>query len=548
MGLPALAQVPFPSNYRQYQTADSLDRGPVESPDQVAWRRLLRRPEPAPPRTQPTPVKSLFERPIWFTGVQNALSQEEKLAVGLSMSAFFEYRRETYEWANDRLLWLQEASNAMFTFGDFKTGVLISAFPYLFGDSEVAEAALEAIVVAGTRTVIVKHITGLERPLTAPPHVGPTLEGFLNNYPSGHSATVWAWATVLGEYYDLQWLTYPVASFMGLTLLSRSNTHDFAEIISGSMLGHQTGLESMRSRGWLEPRTFLSGPLEVQTDMGVDQMADSNPALQPGGSPTYGAGRFLARTRASYALNDDLLLQVRYDTARRVYANLPGNNLDHNEIELRLDGRVSDEVLLGATAYRDRVRFLELGPWGKSGTPPLFSFSTAPQFSNAFLQDVQHVGLDLHAVAMPAEDWNVGGHLFYQGDSFVPDPGLSGDTFGFALSGGTLDGQRDPGFQVHLQGGRSSASNQFDRNFLQGGVEGRVALTHRDQIDLSAWVGTDDYPDRAVSETYTTLTAQYSHRFGEDIWAWVGVSYEDRSAPAAGYSRTQPFFRLNGSF
>ncbi|MEW6283002.1 MAG: phosphatase PAP2 family protein, partial [Candidatus Eremiobacterota bacterium] len=496
---------------------------------------------------QPEPLPFL-ERLFDFSTLQGSLSQEEKLLMGLALSGFFEWRREAYQPVNDGLADLRPAANAMFTFGDFKTALPICAVPFLFGDGEVTLAALEATFVAGVRTRIIKSVTGIERPLTAPPHVGVRFEDFYDNFPSGHSATVWAWATVLGEYYEIQWLTYPVATFMAVSLLARQNTHDFAEVLAGSMLGHQTGLESMRARGWLEPRTFQAGPLEVQTDIGVEQLSDSNPALTPGGSASATVGRFAARTRASYLVGDSVLLSARYDTLRRVYDALPGNNLDHNAIALRLDAAVSDHVLVGMTAYRDRVNFIELGPFSKVPNPAL-AVSTDPLFSNALLQDVRHTGLDLHALAVPADGWNVGAHLSYQGDRFIPDPGLSGDTFAWSLSGGTLLNEGDQGFQVHLGGGRSSSTPQFDRNFFQGGLTGRLALTHRDQLDLTAVLGTESYPGRGTwNEDFKAVTLQYSHRFGEDIWAWVGYTYEDRGAPAAGYSRSQPFIRLNGAF
>lgn len=542
LALPCPAQPPFPANWRQYENADSLERGPLLSPDQVAVKRLLLRPPAEPPRTQPAPEPNMLLRIFHFEDLQESLSEEEKLLVGLTMSSLFEYRRQTFRAVESRV------PSTLSLPGNFVVGSAISAVPYLFGDGKVAEASLEAIVVASARTLMLKSLVGSERPLISPPHLSPSVEHDTTSFPSGHAAVAFAWATVLGEHYGIQWLTYPIAAAVGLARI-RPGTHDLSDVLAGSLIGNQTGLESMRARGMIPARTFTSGPLDVQVDMGVEQLFDTNPGLVPQGSEGRGAGRLWSRTRGSYLVGEDVLLQGRYDTVRRVYAGLPGNNADHSRVELRLDGAVRDDLVVGVTGFRDSVAFPELGPYSDTPSPAL-SVATDPTFSGALLTSASDLGGDLHATLRLDGDWTVGAVGGYRAQRFVPNPSLSGGGALWELNVGTLTAHPQQGFMASVGGSHQSAAEPALRSDnLRFALEGRLALGDRDGLDLGLTHLRQEYPGRAGwRERANAVTLQYEHRLGEDTWAWLGCSLEDRSAPASGYRRSQAFLQLNGSF
>lgn len=474
--------------------------------------------------------------------LQKALSQEEKLAVGASMAALMEYRRETYRAAESKV------PSMLSLPGNFLVGSAISALPYLFGDNQVAEAALEATVVASARTVLLKGLIGSERPRVSPPHLGPSVDHDTTSFPSGHAAVAFAWATVLGESYDLQWLTYPLAAAVGLARI-RPHTHDFADVLAGSLLGNQTALESMRARGMLPLRTFLAGPLEVQVDMGVEQLFDTNPGLVPQGSSGRGAGRLWARTRASSLVTDQVLLQGRYDTVRRVYSALPGNDLDHSRVELRLDGAPADNLLLGVTGFRDRVSFPELGPDSNTLNPAL-SVATDPSFGGPLVTQGRNLGVDFHATVLLGDSWTVGARGGLTDQRYDPDPLLAGRGSFWELEGGTLTASPDQGFKLTLGGThQGAAAAEFRSDSLRVGFQGKLALDDRNTLELGLAQERLRYPARADwRETANSLTLQYDRKLGEDTWIWAGYTLEDRSAPASGYRRSQAFLQLNGAF
>lgn len=103
---------------------------------------------------------------------------------------------------------------------------------------------LAAHAVAGVAVQIPKHIIGRPRPRLT--HVdafeyGPSFQGGLDAFPSGHSAASFAVAAVLARYFPrMSWLWYGAACFVGVSRFLRGS-HFPTDVLAGAVLGYLVG-------------------------------------------------------------------------------------------------------------------------------------------------------------------------------------------------------------------------------------------------------------------------------------------------------------------
>jgi undecaprenyl-diphosphatase len=112
------------------------------------------------------------------------------------------------------------------------------AFLFLGGNRErkAAQLVIETILVGGAFTQVIKGFTGRQRPSDAGPYMLRPFSAFDTSFPSGHACTAFAWATIIGDTYEIGWLTYPLA---GLTAWARvyKNAHWPSDVLIGSLIG-----------------------------------------------------------------------------------------------------------------------------------------------------------------------------------------------------------------------------------------------------------------------------------------------------------------------
>ena len=120
---------------------------------------------------------------------------------------------------------------------------------------ETGLKGLEAYVITAVLTQVIKQVTHRHRPYQDTPPDPHNWDGPFswsgdygafgyNSFPSGHSSTAFAIATVIGlEYWDTKWV--PMVSFglAGLTALYRLavNDHWASDVLFGSALGFAVG-------------------------------------------------------------------------------------------------------------------------------------------------------------------------------------------------------------------------------------------------------------------------------------------------------------------
>lgn len=112
-------------------------------------------------------------------------------------------------------------------------------------DRDTAKLALAALLNAGVATEVIKLLTGRERPYVSCDadvfHGATDNSNDRKSFPSGHTSTVFAVATVLANRHPEQnWLYYGLASAVGLARVRKSQ-HFPSDVVFGAAIGMQAG-------------------------------------------------------------------------------------------------------------------------------------------------------------------------------------------------------------------------------------------------------------------------------------------------------------------
>jgi membrane-associated phospholipid phosphatase len=103
---------------------------------------------------------------------------------------------------------------------------------------------LGALLGSGAAVQLIKHLVGRPRPRLDLPvweYFGPTLQSDLLSFPSGHSATSFALASLLSVRHPL--MAWPAYLLAGAISAGRvlSNSHHFSDVLGGALVGLAVG-------------------------------------------------------------------------------------------------------------------------------------------------------------------------------------------------------------------------------------------------------------------------------------------------------------------
>ncbi|HDT14693.1 MAG TPA: phosphatase PAP2 family protein [Firmicutes bacterium] len=123
-------------------------------------------------------------------------------------------------------------------FGDGIYVLAANSLFFLGGEKErkTAEKVIEALVLSNAFSYSLKWAAGRKRPSsTDDPGSFSPFSGNMS-MPSGHATVAFSWAVIIGDRYDLGWLTYPLAA---LTALARvyKNAHWPSDVFAGAAIG-----------------------------------------------------------------------------------------------------------------------------------------------------------------------------------------------------------------------------------------------------------------------------------------------------------------------
>ena len=123
----------------------------------------------------------------------------------------------------------------------------LAGIGYRWEKENVTRAGLQSLLshgVAGLIIQIIKHLLGRPRPrLTHQGHweIGPSLQGGLDAFPSGHSTASFAVAAVLARYFpNGAWIWYGLAGFVALSRIVKGS-HFPSDALTGILIGFLVG-------------------------------------------------------------------------------------------------------------------------------------------------------------------------------------------------------------------------------------------------------------------------------------------------------------------
>jgi membrane-associated phospholipid phosphatase len=143
--------------------------------------------------------------------------------------------------------------------GSFSIGLFggFAGFGLIFKNEkavEVGKIGLESFFLTGVTVQILKNLCGRERPSARTraggfwhgplsyfrePKNGKGISSF-DAFPSGHTATVFAAATTISDYYSEPWVSYTCYSLATMTAISRitESTHWMSDCFVGAIIGY----------------------------------------------------------------------------------------------------------------------------------------------------------------------------------------------------------------------------------------------------------------------------------------------------------------------
>lgn len=127
---------------------------------------------------------------------------------------------------------LQGSSHYGDLLGQLIPNIAYAVGHWAFGSNEFANHMFDATLHAGLMTLILKYSVRERRPNNAD----------RLSFPSGHTATAFAFASVVGIHHDFRWgaLAYAIASFIGLSRVNDKD-HHVHDVLAGATIGMSYG-------------------------------------------------------------------------------------------------------------------------------------------------------------------------------------------------------------------------------------------------------------------------------------------------------------------
>lgn len=253
-----------------------------------------------------------------FQDVTNQMSTEERMLSAVATGYLFDKDYQVYNSLDSRMkksqFW-QSTGSALSALGDAGFDLGLFGLIALKGDEkskQVAQMGAEGLISLNVQ--LAKRIVGLSRPSDTAPNLVPSFTAG-DAFPSGHSYSVFTTATILGEAYNLKWLTYPLAYLSAFSRVQQ-NTHWPSDIIVGGLLGHLNARYIMYRHNFIQEDKIKGSKIFKNSKMDMNgeynTFYDNNIGCV-GVNPTSGeVGRLNMRWNFTQKLSDKAIAQCAF--------------------------------------------------------------------------------------------------------------------------------------------------------------------------------------------------------------------------------------------
>ncbi|HDT15310.1 MAG TPA: phosphatase PAP2 family protein [Firmicutes bacterium] len=203
--------------------------------------------------------ESVFER-VFFEGFKDmagaAADNPAETVLAVSCIALASYGiMKNEKWMFESIQGIEgDFWKDTFEYADYLgDGIFVLAansFFFLGGEKEkqTAGKVIESIAIAGAVTYGIKIIAGRNRPsVTNDPYMYNMFSFSDMSMPSGHTTVAFAWASVIGDRYDIGYITYPAAVLTGLARVYK-NKHWLSDVLIGAAIGTFAGKIAVQDR------------------------------------------------------------------------------------------------------------------------------------------------------------------------------------------------------------------------------------------------------------------------------------------------------------
>lgn len=315
-----------------------------------------------------------------FSGIFDQMNTPQKLAAAFSQGYLFDNDMDIYTKMDDRMkkdkFW-QDYGASITAFGDVGTALIISGFLSLKGkqaDKEAAQMIAEACI--DLRNQFLKRLIGKTRPSDVVSSLGPNI--VYDSFPSGHTDSAFALATVLGEVYSLKWLTYPAAFIVGLSRIQQ-NTHWPSDILAGALLGHLSARKVMYDHGYISKKNIAQSSFWDNTKVDIftdyNLFFDTNQNFNNENPATDRVTSIILKTQVMQKMLPKGLFQISYHYRGQVPLILTYNSVQDLFIMPRFSYKISPKAALFVQYSDDKVDYNELGvaPYNRTSFPGDYS-------------------------------------------------------------------------------------------------------------------------------------------------------------------------------
>ncbi|MCE1245145.1 MAG: phosphatase PAP2 family protein [Firmicutes bacterium] len=384
----AYAQFNYPDNFRQsremileddhYTTGREADKLIYEcffKPDFVFKERI--NPEKLPP------FKRQFKEPMSlmqiivdrlkpenifdFYPLTKQLNTPERIATAASLGYLMDNDRKVYndlESGMSKSNFWKNNGSWLSSIADGFAEVSVAGILALSGNKknqQVAQMLMESAL--SLRVVYIKRVLGVTRPSELVSNVGMSFN--YDSFPSGHTSVAFSMATILGEAYNLKWLTYPLALMSGLSRIQQ-NTHWPSDVLAGGILGHLEARTILARHGYIGSTDIAESHVWDNTRVDIDaeyrMFYDDYANIDNSKEKILDRiGRLVWRWHITQKLSPDVYMQMNYHWRGQIPSIVSYDAMEDVILNPRFIVKLGSRAILQAEYLYSKIQFQDFG-------------------------------------------------------------------------------------------------------------------------------------------------------------------------------------------